>query len=86
VISYTVIGGIVGAMGSVIRFSGSLNALIQLIAGGFMILMGINMLGIFPGLRRFNLRMPKILGSKLSGIKRGNSPFYIGLINSWKRI
>ena len=83
VISYTVIGGIVGAMGSVISFSGGLKGLIQLIAGLFMIIMGTNMVGIFPELRRFNLRMPRIFRSKLRGIKRGNSPFYIGLINGF---
>lgn len=81
VISYTVIGGLVGAMGSVVSFSGHSKGLVQLIAGIFMIIMGINMLGILPGLRRFNLRMPRILSSKLRGIKKGNSPFYIGLIN-----
>lgn len=81
VISYTVIGGLVGAMGSVVSFSGRSKGLVQLIAGVFMIIMGINMLGIFPELRRFNLSMPRIFRSKLSGIKKGNSPFYIGLIN-----
>ena len=81
VISYTVIGGVVGAMGSVVSFSGRSKGLVQLIAGIFMIIMGINMLGIFPVLRRFNLRMPRIFRSKLKGIKKGNSPFYIGLIN-----
>ena len=81
VISYTIIGGLVGAMGSVVSFSGRSKGLVQLIAGIFMIIMGINMLGIFPGLRRFNLRMPRIFSSKLRGIKKGNSPFYIGLIN-----
>ena len=81
VISYTVIGGLVGAMGAVVSFSGRSKGLVQLIAGIFMIIMGINMLGIFPALRRFNLRMPRIFRSKLRGIKKGNSPFYIGLIN-----
>lgn len=81
VISYTVIGGIVGAMGSVVSFSGRSKGLVQLIAGVFMIIMGINMLGIFPGLRRFNLSMPRIFRSKLTGIKKVNSPFYVGLIN-----
>ena len=81
VISYTVIGGVVGAMGSVVSFSGRSKGLVQLIAGIFMIIMGINMLGIFQGLRRVNLRMPRIFRSKLRGIKKGNSPFYIGLIN-----
>lgn len=81
VISYTTIGGLVGMMGSVISFSGNFKGLIQLIAGTFMIIMGMNMLGIFPWLRRFNLRMPIVFRSKLRGIKKKNSPFYIGLIN-----
>ena len=81
VISYTAIGGLVGVMGSVISFSGNFKGFIQLIAGSFMIIMGMNMLSIFPWLRKFNLRMPIVLRSKLRGIKKKNSPFYIGLIN-----
>ena len=81
VISYTVIGGIVGALGSVITFSGTMKGIVQILAGVFMVIMGINMLGVFPVLRKFNPRMPKIFAKKIYEQKQSNSPLYIGLLN-----
>ncbi len=82
VISYTVIGGIVGAIGSVVSFSGAFKGAVQLLAGVFMVIMGLNMLNIFPWLRRLNPRMPKIFARKINREKgRSNSPLYVGLLN-----
>ncbi|MFV0529632.1 MAG: sulfite exporter TauE/SafE family protein [Lachnospiraceae bacterium] len=81
VISYTVVGVIVGALGSVISFSGTMKGVIQLLAGIFMVLMGINMLGIFPGIRKFIPRMPAVFARVISQEKRSNSPLYVGLLN-----
>lgn len=81
VISYTVIGGIVGLLGSVISFSGSLKGIVQIIAGVFMVIMGLNLLNIFPWLRKLNPRMPKIFARKIYAQKKSNSPLYVGLLN-----
>ncbi len=82
VISYTVIGGIVGALGSVVSFSGPMKGAVQLLAGIFMIIMGLNLLNIFPWLRRLNPRMPKFVVKWLNPLRgRSNSPLYIGLLN-----
>jgi sulfite exporter TauE/SafE/copper chaperone CopZ/plastocyanin domain-containing protein len=83
VISYTVVGGIVGGLGSVISFSGEAKGLVQLIAGAFMVIMGLNMLNLFPWLRRLNPRMPKIFARKINQqkIKNRNSSLYVGLLN-----
>ncbi|GHT70935.1 heavy metal-associated domain-containing protein [Spirochaetia bacterium] len=87
VISYTTVGIIVGALGSVITVSGRFQGIVQLAAGVFMVIMGINMLGIFQGsagtiLRRFNLSMPKIFARKIDEQKAGNkNPLIIGLLN-----
>jgi uncharacterized protein len=81
VISYTVIGGIVGAIGSVVSFSGAMKGLVQLAAGVFMVIMGLNMLNIFPGLRKFNPRMPKIFATKIYAKRVSSSPLYIGILN-----
>lgn len=81
VISYTLIGGIVGAIGSVISFNGIFKGVVAIIAAVFMIIMSINMLGIFPGLRKFNIRIPKKVAIFLNNSKKGKGSFYIGLIN-----
>lgn len=82
VISYTIFGAIVGGIGSIISFTGWMQSLIQLIASIFMIIMGLNMLNIFPWLRKLNPRMPKIFAKKFKS-KNNNSPFFIGLLNGF---
>lgn len=81
VLSYTLIGGIVGAAGSVISFSGGLKGIVVIVAGIFMIIMGLNMLNIFPELQRFNPRIPRSLAVKIHEKKKGKRPFYVGLLN-----
>ncbi|MDR2144311.1 MAG: sulfite exporter TauE/SafE family protein [Treponema sp.] len=90
VISYTAVGIIVGALGSAVSVSGRFQGLVQLAAGVFMVLMGINMLGLFPVLRRFNLHMPAklhkslaaLFGGKDGGQKSaGKNPLFVGLLN-----
>ena len=81
VISYTVVGGIVGALGSVVSFSGTAKGIVQLAAGIFMVIMGLNMLNIFPWLRKLNPRMPKIFARKINEQKSSKSPLYVGLLN-----
>jgi sulfite exporter TauE/SafE/copper chaperone CopZ len=82
VLSYTAIGALVGALGSVVSFSGSLRGLVQLLAGVFMVVMGLNLLGIFPALRRFVPGLPRVFSRKIEGAK-GNaaSPLVVGLLN-----
>jgi sulfite exporter TauE/SafE/copper chaperone CopZ len=82
VVSYTLIGVMVGALGQVISFSGAMKGVVQLAAGVFMLIMGINMLGLFPGLRRFSPRLPGVFTRYIDRKKAGsNSPLYIGLLN-----
>ncbi len=81
VISYSVIGGIVGAIGSAITFSGAAKGVVAVVSGVFMVIMGLNMLNIFPWLRKLNPRMPKIFGNKIHNSNGKHGPFYIGLLN-----
>lgn len=81
VVSYTIIGGIVGALGSVFSISNAGSAFITILAGVFMIIMGLNMLNIFPWLRRINPHMPKIFASKIYSAKTNKGPFIVGLLN-----
>jgi len=81
VISYTLIGGIVGALGSVVSFSGNTKGLVAIIAGTFMMIMGLNMLDIFSWLKKISPRMPKFIGKLLYNNNSKNGPFYVGLLN-----
>jgi sulfite exporter TauE/SafE/copper chaperone CopZ len=82
VVSYTLIGGLVGTLGAVVSPSESFRGMIQLIAGVFMVIMGLNMLNVFPWLRRFTPRMPKIFADKIRAGKN-NGPLLIGLLNGF---
>lgn len=81
VISYTIIGGLIGAVGSVFTLSSSTQGIIQIVAGIFMVIMGLNLLNIFPWLRKFNLSMPRFLADKINTEKRNRAPFFVGLLN-----
>lgn len=88
VISYTIIGLILGSIGWVVGGGSGggvsifIQGLIKLIAGIFMVIMGINLLGIFPWMRRLSLRMPKFFAIKIGKQKMTSSrPLVVGLLN-----
>ncbi len=81
VTAYTAVGGMVGALGSAVSFSGAAKGIVAIISGVFMLLMGLNMLDVIPGLRKLKLSLPKFLGTKISGGLTQKGPFYVGLLN-----
>ncbi len=81
VISYTIVGGIVGGIGSVVSFSGTAKGVVAIISGIFMVIMGINMLNIFPALRKLNPRMPKIFAKKVHENSGSRGPLVVGMLN-----
>jgi uncharacterized protein len=82
VISYTAVGFIVGALGSALTFSNTLQGVLKIVAGIFMVIMGINMLGLFPWLRRLSPHLPRFIsrGSDHGRLK-SSSPLIVGLLN-----
>ena len=59
-----------------------LQGVLKIIAGLFMVIMGINMLGIFPPLRRLQIRFPKKVAANINQRKlRKKRPFIVGLLN-----
>lgn len=88
VISYTATGFLLGFAGMLIGGGSApgvpvlLQGIIKIAAGIFMIITGINMLGIFPWLRCFNLRLPVSAAAKLC-TKNADSrqPLIVGILN-----
>jgi sulfite exporter TauE/SafE len=82
VIAYTAVGFAVGGLGSAVTFSNSMQGVLKLIAGIFMVIMGINILGIFPWLRRLNPRFPTVFTYFFMKQKsRSKNPLFVGLLN-----
>ena len=83
VISYTIIGGVLGAvgelagMGTELQTSSLFQGLLKLIAGLLMVLMGMNMLEIFPRRLKLYLRLPAF--RRKTG--KSKTPFLVGLCN-----
>jgi len=65
IVSYTLFGGLIGMLGSVLTISPKATGLITVGASLLMILMGLQMLQIFPGLDRIQLKMPKFIAHKI---------------------
>lgn len=79
VISYTILGAVIGAVGSVFSLSFKSKAFVQIAAGLFMIVMGLNMSG-FSVFRKFQVKMP-ISFCKFKN--KSSSPFIVGLLNGF---
>ena len=84
VISYTIIGGILGAvgglagMGTGLQSSSLFQGILKLTAGLLMVLMGMNMLEIFPRRLKLYLRLPAFIRRKTG---KSRTPFLVGLCN-----
>lgn len=80
-LSYTTIGAVFGLIGSVIAFTPKMRGIAGIIAGLFLLLYGLKMLNIIPGLRKFGL--PSVI-NKFAGQeshKYASSPLITGLLN-----
>jgi len=75
VVSYTVLGGAVGALGSVVTLSPYANGILTIIASIVMILLGFQLLKLFPKFRRLQPRMPKFLGSRIHNLASSENRF-----------
>lgn len=78
-ISYTIIGGIVGGLGAIITPSGQFKGIIAVGAGVFMVMMGIKMLNIFRLPQWMKLSIPIKLHKKEK--TTNNKPLIVGLFN-----
>lgn len=77
VTAYTVLGGIIGAIGSVFALSLSAKAGLQLFAGVFMIMMGFNMAG-FKAFRKIQIKLPNVACRAMC---KPRAPFFVGFLN-----
>jgi len=75
VAGYTAVGALVGALGAILTPTGVFKGVIQLVAGIFMVVMGLSMLGVLP-----TLRLP-IKALNLD-THRSKGPLVIGLLNA----
>ncbi|MBR9676305.1 hypothetical protein GOV05_04825 [Candidatus Woesearchaeota archaeon] len=81
-ISYTIIGAGFGLLGSIFAFTPLMRGVAGILAGLFLIIFGLNMLGFLSPLRRLRLRTPKFVSRFVrTESTKHKSPLVIGLLN-----
>lgn len=81
-ISYTTIGALFGAFGSIVAFTPYTQGAVGVAAGLFLIIFGLHMLEVFPALSHFQFKTPGFL-IRFVGMeyRKHSNPFVIGLLN-----
>lgn len=81
-LSYTIIGGILGSIGAFFAINPVVEGGLMLLAGAFMILMGLNLLTHWSILEKIKLRTPQFIAKYLYRKEtKSKGPFLIGLMN-----
>lgn len=80
-VSYTLVGGIVGLVGSVFSFSPALQGSLMVVAGILMLVVAFNLFGAFKSLRKFQVRVPKSIAQRAAKFSRGKGLFTVGILN-----
>jgi sulfite exporter TauE/SafE len=81
VVSYTILGGAIGALGATLTLSNEINGFLTIAASAVMILLGLQMLRLFPSLTRFMPTMPKALSHRIHDLAErdtSGSAFLLG--------
>lgn len=83
VLSYTIIGGVVGSIGSTFKFSLKAQGAIIIIASFFMVIIGLNFSFKFNLLKKITPSLPKSIINFLARIVRSSdkTPFIVGMLN-----
>ena len=82
-ISFFVLGGVIGVLGSVFQFSGSASLVLTLIIALVMVILGINLLDVFPWAKRLQPGIPKFLSKHALGVSKMNhtlTPLLVGIV------
>lgn len=81
-VSFFVLGGVIGALGANFALSTGATFAMSLLIGLVMLILGINLLDVFPWAKRFQPAMPRFLSKHALGVTRFNhtlTPLLIGL-------
>ena len=83
IIGYTVFGAAIGALGSVLTLSPRANGYLMVFVSVVMLILGFQLLNLFPQLRRFTPKMPKFISHKihdLSATDNKSAPLTLGAL------
>ncbi len=82
IVAFFILGGVIGAIGSAFTLSTSATFILSVIIGLVMLILGVNLLDIFPWAKKFQLGMPKFISRRAHGLSKLNhtlTPLLIGI-------
>lgn len=81
VVSYTAVGALCGALGAVITYTPNIKSMVFIVAGALVLLIGLRMAGILPGLRSTETELPGACSLNARTRRRfAGRPLIIGLL------
>lgn len=82
ILSFLVLGGLLGLLGSIIQVNNTIQGILTILVGLIMLLTGLKLTGIFPKLENFNLTLPKQI-SQFLGIDQKHNQEYSHSNSFW---
>lgn len=83
-LSYAMFGALFGLLGSLVSITPFIQGITNITAGGFLILFGLNMLGLFAILKHVRFKQPKSIAHfVVNRNKQSRSPFFIGFFSGF---
>ncbi len=82
IVSFFILGGVVGALGSAFALGATATFILGLIIGLVMLALGINLLDVFPWAKSFQPSMPKFIARRAHGVTNLNhtlTPLLVGI-------
>lgn len=82
-VSFFLLGGLIGMLGGFVQFGPSSTFVLSLIVGLVMLILGINLLDVFPGLKRFQPTLPTFFSKHILALKTLNhtlTPVLLGVL------
>jgi sulfite exporter TauE/SafE/copper chaperone CopZ len=81
-VSFFVLGGVIGAIGSAFTLSTSLTFILDSIIGIVMLILGVNLLDVFPWAKKLQPSMPRFMSKHALGVSKFNhtlTPLLVGI-------
>ena len=82
-VSFFVLGGVIGVLGSVFQFGATGMLVLGVLVALVLLILGVNLLDIFPWTKKLQLTMPISLGNRVHALKNANhvlTPLLVGTL------
>jgi len=81
-ISFFILGGVIGVLGSAFQLGGTGTFILSFLVALILLVLGINLIGVFPWAKKLQLTMPNFIGKRVHGLKTVNhtlTPLVVGV-------